>query len=117
MTQTDISAAVTELGNLVMQHKGQEAFDKFYADDVDMIEWDGSHTVGKAANRQRRAEFAGKITALREQTFVGFVATDSRAFVVWKADMDHTDFGPIQFTEVAIQDWRDGQIVREQFVK
>lgn len=116
MTQTEVSAAVAELGDLVMQHKGMEAFDKFYHDEVVMMEWDGSVTTGKIANRQRRIDFASKITALREQTYVGAVVIDNRAFVVWKADMDHADLGPILFREVGIQDWENGKIVRERFV-
>jgi hypothetical protein len=38
------------------------------------------------------------------------------AFVVWRVDIDHAEWGTMNMTQVAIQEWKDGRIVREKFV-
>jgi len=53
---------------------------------------------------------------VRDFTAVGKVVTGNRSFLVWFLDYDHADDGPVKLTEVAIQDWHDGKIIREQYV-
>ena len=45
-----------------------------------------------------------------------YVVSGNRAFVVWRVDIDHAEWGTINTTQVAIQEWKDGRIVREKFV-
>jgi hypothetical protein len=44
------------------------------------------------------------------------VVSGNRAFVVWRVDIDHAEWGTINTTQVAVQEWKDGRIVREKFV-
>jgi ketosteroid isomerase-like protein len=115
MTEQDIKTAVAELADMTMQGNSMDAFEKFYAEDLEKADLDGVVVTGKAANRQIGLDLIAKITAVRDFSCRGSVVSGNRAFVVWHIDFDHTDWGPTVFNEVAIQDWQDGKIVRERF--
>ena len=57
-----------------------------------------------------------KVTAMRTYADDGYVVSGNRAFVVWRLDIDHAEWGTMNMTQVAIQEWKDGRIVREKFV-
>lgn len=115
MTEQEIQTAVAELADLTVQGKSIDAFEKFYADDLDKTDVDGVVVNSKAANRQAGLDLISKITAVRDFSCRGTVVSGNRAFVIWHVDFDHADLGPTVFNEVAIQDWQDGKIVRERF--
>jgi hypothetical protein len=118
MTEQQISAALDELVSLVSQGKNAEAFEKFY--DVKNLEKTdfitGKTYKGKAENDKANETLVSKITAFRELSAVGKVVKGNRSFLVWSMDIDHADKGTIKTVEVAVQDWNDGKIIREQFV-
>jgi len=87
-------AAVEDLIAKVVGGKALEAFDRYYADDVTMQENDQSPRIGKAACRAFEESFLSKIKAVR--TYV--------------CD------GTLNMSEVAIQEWSNGKVVREKFV-
>jgi hypothetical protein len=51
---------------------------------------------------------------VRDFSCSGSVVKDNRSFIVWSFDFD-VDGNPFKVTEVAIQDWEDGKIVKERF--
>lgn len=116
MTEQAIKAAVAELTDLTLNGNGMDAFDKFYADDLEKADVDGKLITGKAANRQAGLDLLGKITAWRDFSYRGSVVSGNRAFVIWHLDFDHADLGPTELNEVAIQDWENGKIVRERIL-
>jgi hypothetical protein len=116
MIQEQISATLDELIATMAAGKAMEAFDTFYHDDLEKTDLDGVTHYGKAANRQVGAELLAKVVAVRDFTAVGKVVKDNRSFLVWSLDFDHADNGPVKVTEVAIQDWQDGKIIRERYV-
>lgn len=97
------------------QGHSMDAFEKFYADNLDKADVDGVVVLGKEANRQVGYELLSKVQQVRRFEFRGCIVTGNRAFVVWYIDIDHADFGPIVFNQVAIQDWENGKIVKERF--
>lgn len=52
MTEQHIKTAVAELAEMTIQGKSMDAFEKFYADDIEKADLDGVVATGKAANRQ-----------------------------------------------------------------
>lgn len=118
MTEQQIIGALDELVSIVSQGKTGEAFEKFY--DVKNLEKTdfitGKTYKGKAENDKANQDLLSKITAFRELSAVGKAVKGNRSFLVWSMDIDHADKGAIKTVEVAIQDWKDGKIVREQFV-
>ncbi|MEQ1505053.1 MAG: nuclear transport factor 2 family protein [Myxococcota bacterium] len=92
-----------------------EVFDKFYADDVVMMENNepDPNRVGKAKNRAYEQYFADN--AQWHGAKLGPVLADGE-FTAYEMWMDLTFMGQrMQRTQFAVQTWKDGKIVKEVF--
>lgn len=119
MSATDnasIESSVKDHIRLILAGKALDAFEKYYAEDAVMQENDQPPRVGKATNRAFEQDFMSKITAMRTLASDGYVVSGNMAYVVWRTDIDHAEWGTMKSTQVAIQEWKDGRIVREKFV-
>ena len=104
------------LNNLVLNGKPLEAFEKFYHPDVSMQENEQAPTIGKQANLQREIEFFGKVTGFSENAKILDIAFgDNVTMVKWHYDYVHMEWGNKNYTQVSVQHWKDGQIIKEQF--
>lgn len=106
---------VTELNALIIQGRPMEAFEKFYHDNVVMQENDAEPMRGKEANRKREEEFFASLTELRREEVLDVAVGDNVTMVRWALDFTHKDWGARNYTQVSVQHWADGKIVREQF--
>lgn len=106
---------ISELNNMILQGRVMEAFERFYHDDVVMQENDSPPTVGKAANRLREEEFVASVVDFRKEEVLDVAVGDNVTMVKWELDFTHKDWGDRKYTQVSVQHWADGQIVREQF--
>ena len=111
-----IESSVKDHISLILAGKALEGLEKYYAEDAVMQENDQPPRVGKATNRAFEQDFFSKVTTVRTLANDGYVVSGNRAFVVWRVDIDHAEWGTINNTQVAIQEWKDGRIVREKFV-
>jgi ketosteroid isomerase-like protein len=95
------------------------AFETYYADDVVMIDQGMPPRVGKDVNRTYEEAFVNGLTEFRgaEVKGVGIDEAAGKAFVEWHFDFTHKDYGSQTYDQVAVQTWRDGQIVEERFYK
>ena len=109
-------AAVEDLIAKVLGGKALDAFDRYYADDVTMQENDNPPRVGKAACRAFEVDFLSKIKTVRTYVCDGYVISGHKAFIVYRIDADHSEWGTLNMSEVAIQEWLNGKVVREKFV-
>jgi hypothetical protein len=116
ITEQEISTKLDELISLVSEGKPMEAFAKFYHPDLEKADLDGIVHKGKQENERIGFELLSKVKHVRDFTAVGKVIKGNRSFLVWSLDFDHADQGKIAVTQVAIQDWKDGLIVRERFI-
>jgi hypothetical protein len=116
MTRTEIENAIKDLNELVLNGKALEAFEKYYHDDVSMQENHLTPTVSKAANREREKEFFDGITEFRNAKVKGLAVGDNISYVTWEYDYTHREWGLRNYTQVSIQQWKDGKIIHEQFV-
>ena len=106
---------ITTLNQLVLAGKAMEAFEKFYHNDVVMQENEQHPTVGKEANRKRELEFFSNITEFRGAEVKGIAFGDNLTTVIWHYDYTHKEWGIRKYTQVSVQYWKDGKIIREQF--
>jgi hypothetical protein len=44
------------------------------------------------------------------------VISGNKAFIVYRIDADHAEWGTLNMSEVAIQEWSNGKVAREKFV-
>lgn len=94
-----------------------EAFEKFYHDDVVMVEPMSGETKGKDANRAREMEWisglaqahGGGVTAIAADEENGITLTES-----W-GDFEFKDGNRMKMEEVSVKKWENGLIVHERF--
>ncbi|WP_276372612.1 nuclear transport factor 2 family protein [Chryseolinea sp. H1M3-3] len=110
-----IDQKIKELNALVTSGKLMEAFEKFYHEDVQMQENANPPVVGKVANRKRELEFLSNVSEFRNASVKGVAANGNLSFVIWSYDYTHKEWGEKNYTQVSVQHWQDGQIIKEQF--
>ncbi len=108
-------AKIDDLNHLVVKGKTFEAFEKYYHEDVVMQENENPPTVGKAANRDREKDFYSGITEFRSAQPLKITVGENTSMVQWRFDYTHKDWGDRNYTQVSVQDWKDGKIIKEQF--
>ncbi|MDJ0848965.1 MAG: nuclear transport factor 2 family protein [Myxococcota bacterium] len=89
-------------------------FDRWYAEDVVMSENGVDERKGKAANRQYEEAFVNGVEFHGAE--VGSVIVDGdRAAVEWSFDLTPKGGERTVQKQVAVQTWRGGKVVREDF--
>jgi hypothetical protein len=116
MTRLEIENSLKELNNLVLEGQLMAAFEKYYHDEVAMQENDNPATVSKEANRRREQEFLANVTEFRGARVEGMGVGDDISFVIWNYDYTHKEWGVRNYSQVSVQQWKDGRIINEKFV-
>ena len=116
MTPTEIEQALQDLNNLVLNGQMMEGFEKYYHDEVVMQENSLPPTVSKAANRKREEKFLSDVTEFRKPEIKGVGVGEDLSFVIWKYDYTHKEWGIRDYTQISVQHWKDGKIIKESFV-
>lgn len=106
-----------DLNKKILSGDALDAFEEYYADDIVMQEGSDEPFVGKRTNREREKEFFSKVTELRALELEEVAVGDDVTMSLWHYDFTHEDWGDQDFDQVAIRHWRDGEVVRERFVK
>lgn len=110
-----IQHKLAELNKLVLEGKALEAFEKFYHPRVVMQENENVPVTGKEANRKREIDFFNSITDFRKAEVKGVAFGENLSTVIWHYDYTHKDWGVRTYTQVSVQHWEDGLIIKEQF--
>jgi hypothetical protein len=113
--QTQIENSLRQLNDLVKAGKLMDAFESYYHEDVSMQENANAPVLGKHANRQRELEFLNNILEFRHASVEGQAVGDNISFVIWSYDYTHKEWGEKKYTQVSVQNWKDGKIIKEQF--
>jgi hypothetical protein len=99
-----------------------EMFETYYAEDVEIVESDGTIFKGKEACRAMEQSFNGSIQAINQKDLISSVAFQSTdpnyEFMVvstWYYNLV-TAMYPIDATQTSIAYWKDGQIKKAVFV-
>lgn len=116
MTRHAIEQSLKDLNEMVISGKLLEAFEKYYHDDIIMQENNQPPTTSKDANRKRELEFISNVTAFRKAQVEGMAVGDDISFVIWSYDYSHKEWGDKNYTQVSIQHWKDGKIIKEKFI-
>jgi hypothetical protein len=115
MTEEQIKTSVEELVALALSGKGAEAWEKFYHSDVEKTDLDGVSIKSKEKVLAANQSLLNNITEVRTYAHGGSLVKGNRSFIVWDVDFDVKGVGTIKTTEVCIQDWQDGKIIKERF--
>ena len=106
-----------ELYSMIEQGKMMDAFEKFYHEEVVMHEATGEIREGKDTNRKFEQEWMASIQEMHGGG-VGSIASDEENGVTtvesW-IDVSFKNGQRYKMEEVAVQQWKDGQIIHERF--
>ncbi len=117
-TSSALSLSVQQLNRMIEQRQILEAFDRYYAPDVVMVEAGGEPMTGYDANRSRETAFVGGLTKWNARLHSSAVdEITGTALNQWTIEFDHEQYGAATLVQVAVQQWRDGRIVHESFYK
>ena len=113
-----LTRSVQQLNELVVNKQLVDGIERFYADDVAMVESGGEPMVGKLANRERERAFEGGLTQWNARLLASAVdEQNGTALNQWSIDFAHEQWGNGTLNQVAVQTWREGKIVHEAFYK
>lgn len=112
-----IKEDVKELNDMILKGQIMEAFEKFYADDVVMQENSTEPRVGKDVNREFEKKFMENVEEFHGMKLNATAFTDDGEIAMNYWDMDVTIKGQPRkkSSQVAVQKWKDGKIVKERF--
>ena len=92
-----------------------ETFDAYYADDVVMSENLKDERVGKVENREYEIKFLDNVQEFHGAKVGRVIIDGNHAAVEWAFDITFKDGNRVQMEQVAVQTWKDGKIIREDF--
>lgn len=105
-----------ELNQMIVTGRGfPDGFEKFYGDDVVMVEATGDEFKGKELNRKREADFMGTIAEFHGAQLVASAAGDDVSFSEWQFEFTSKNGLRVKMEQVARRRWRDGKIIHERF--
>ena len=99
----------------ILAGKILETFDAYYADDVVMSENRTEERVGKAVNREYEIQFLDNVHEFHGAQVGRVIVDGDDAAVEWSFDITFKDGNRVRMQQVAVQTWKDGKIIREDF--
>lgn len=110
-----IKAHVQAVIDGVKAGKVLETFDAYYADDVVMSENRKDERVGKAANRKYEIQFLDNVQEFHGAEVGRVIVDGDHAAVEWTFDITFKGGNRVSMQQVAVQTWKNGKVVREDF--
>ena len=99
----------------ILTGKILETFDAYYADNVVMSENLKDERVGKAANREYELKFLDNVQEFHGAKVGRVIVEGDHAAVEWTFDVTFKGGNRVAMQQVAVQTWKDGKIIREDF--
>jgi ketosteroid isomerase-like protein len=112
---SDIKTLDQELNRMILNGKALEAFEKFYADDIEMQENADPPFKGKDVNRKREQEFFASLEQFHGAEVRSTASGDGVTFSEWLLDVTFKGGQRAKLEQVAVRRWSNGKIVRERF--
>jgi len=108
-----------EMYNMIGQGQGAEAFEKFYAENVDMIECTGDVRKGKVANRAAQEEWRNNVEEFKGTGVNAITADEDNRTTMVETWVEFKPKGApsmVRMEQIARQKWNaEGQIEEERF--
>ena len=110
----NLKANVKDLYAMLFQGRTEEAWEKYYAEDVvRRTEWETR--VGRTQNRDEDREFVDNVESWKSNEITAMGADEERevTMVQFSQEFMHKKFGPLRQEIVIVQRWRDGRVYDE----
>ncbi|MEM1178781.1 MAG: nuclear transport factor 2 family protein [Acidobacteriota bacterium] len=112
---TDIATLETELNQQILSGDIMGAFERYYADDVVMVEPGVEPHEGKAINREREQQFVASVAEFHGAEVKAAAVVGDVSFSEWTMDITFQDGNRALLEQVAVRRWKDGLVVHERF--
>ena len=106
---------VGDLNDMLLQGQEIEALEKFYDPEVEVQENDEEPVRGKDKAIQARKAFLSGVKEINCVKPLKVAVGEGTTMVEWEVSYQLSEGTEEQFTQVAVQEWRDGQIIKEKF--
>ena len=106
---------VNDLNRMILSGESMDAFEKYYHEDVSMQENSDPPTVGKSANRERETQTMSMIEEFFGANLISTTFGDDITMSEWEMDIMYKGAPRQKMCQVAVQKWKDGQIINERF--
>ncbi|MEQ9287992.1 MAG: nuclear transport factor 2 family protein [Cyclobacteriaceae bacterium] len=110
-----IKKNVEALNSMILNGQILEAFDKYYAENVEMQENNEPPRVGKAINRQHEIDFLNNVAEFHGAEVLNVAVGDQSTMVEWFMDVTFKEGGRTELRQVSVQTWDNDQITKEKF--
>ena len=110
-----VSERENELNQSIAKGDFIRAFNKYYGDNVVRQENDAAPVTGKDVNRKKQEEFMKSLEQFHSAKLLGEAMNGDLAFSEWEYDLTIKGRGRTKLNEVAVRQWKHGQVVRERF--
>ena len=108
---------VKDMYDMSAKGKMLDAFEKYYHNNVVMVEANGEARKGKDANREFEKNFMSMIKEFHGMGINSIASNEKDKVTMVESWMEATmkDGKHTKMEEVAVQKWQDGQIIYERF--
>ncbi len=106
---------ISAVNDLILQGEFLAVLKDYYHDNVVVQNNDHPEFVGKALNIKRGKAFLATITEFRCAKPLKVAVGEKTTMVEWYLDYTHKTLGDRKYTQVAVQEWQDGKIIKEKF--
>ena len=105
---------ISDLNDLLMQGESLEAFERFYHEEVVIQINDEAPVKGKATNRKIQEMEMNNTVEFKSAKPLKVTIGEQTTMVEWHINYEHKVYGERNYTQVAVQDWKEGLIVKEK---
>lgn len=105
---------ISDLNDLIMLGEFKEAFEQFYHDDL-IYQFNDEHPVkGKAVIRKLKENELNDIIEFKSAKPLKVTIGEQTTMVEWELNDQHRIHGDRNYTQVTVQDWKQGLIIKEK---
>jgi len=111
----NLKEKIEDLNQMILTGQMMEGFEKHYHSEVSMQENSAPPTVGKDANREREIKSMEMVEEFHGMELKSVAVGDDVTMVEWEMDVTYKGAPRMTMCQVAVQKWKDGQIINERF--
>lgn len=105
---------ISALNDLIMQGEFREAFEQFYDDELIFQFNDEQPLVGKDVIRKQKENELHDILEFKSAKPLKVTIGEQSTMVEWELKDEHRIHGERNYTQVTVQDWKQGLIIKEK---
>ena len=108
---------VKEMYAMIGQGNVMDAFEKYYHEDIVMVEANGEMRKGKSANREFEQQWMASLKEMHGGGVTAITSNEEEGITMVETWMDTTfqDGNRMKMEEICVQKWQGDQIIHERF--